>query len=246
MVNNLQMPKAEESGFVPTLNKTGYMTSTLDSYSQEFVEFAALNKNDTVLEIGAAYGIATLQVLKKGGRVVANDIDERHLEILSQNCPVNDRVRLTLMPGSFPEKLRIPNESFSAILIARVLHFFDGNTIEKSLKIVHSWLKQKGKLFIVSETPYAKNWLDFIPEYERRLRMGERWPGLILNAEEYTKVRLDQIPTMVHWLDKDILTRVLEEAGFYIEKIGYINRTNFPEDVRLDGRESIGAVAVKL
>lgn len=245
MLNNFEMPEAEPSGFIPTLNKTGYMTSTLDSYSKAFVEFATLI-NDKVLEIGAAYGIATLKALEEGARVIANDIDERHLEILYKNSPIKHRDRLTLLPGSFPEGLHMNNESVSGILISRVLHFFDGQTIEQSLRTAYGWLKQKGKLFIVAETPYTKNWADFMPEYERRLKVNDKWPGLVLNSSEYTKVRLNQIPKMVHWLDKKVLMRAVQEAGFYIEKIDYINRIDFPEDVKLDGRESIGAIAVKL
>ena len=47
-------------------------------------------------------------------------------------------------------------------------------------------------------------------------------------------------------LDKDILKRELKRAGFDIENIEYINRIDYPSDTQLDGRESVGAIAVKL
>ena len=34
------MPEVESTGFIKTLNNMGYMTSTLDEFSQAFVDFA--------------------------------------------------------------------------------------------------------------------------------------------------------------------------------------------------------------
>ena len=39
-VTKLKMPQAEENGFIPTLNQMGYMTSSLDPFSKEFVDYA--------------------------------------------------------------------------------------------------------------------------------------------------------------------------------------------------------------
>lgn len=50
----------------------------------------------------------------------------------------------------------------------------------------------------------------------------------------------------MHWIDKNILQRELNVAGFNIERIEYLNRIDYPTDSRLDGRESVGAIATKL
>ena len=62
------------------------MSATLDEYSNKFVEYAA-TINHEVLDIGCAYGVATLAALEKGVRVLAVDIDPGHLEILKQRMP---------------------------------------------------------------------------------------------------------------------------------------------------------------
>src|ERR1700722_18147041 len=147
--SNIEMPQAED-GFVKTLNNTGYMTTGLDKYSSAFVEFAAGQNlpaqdraaqgrtaqdlpapNLPVMDVGAAYGVATLQALAHGSTVIANDIDERHLQLLAQRSPEAHRGRLTLIRAPFPDFDVAPN-SLRAVLICRVMHFLDGQTIERA------------------------------------------------------------------------------------------------------------------
>lgn len=47
-------------------------------------------------------------------------------------------------------------------------------------------------------------------------------------------------------MDPTILTRVLNNEGFKIEEMSFINRLDFPPDRRLDSRESIGVIARKI
>lgn len=58
---------------IVTANKMGFMKSKLDIFSNDFVCFAN-NQHYPVLEIGASYGIASLEALKRGNSVIANDI----------------------------------------------------------------------------------------------------------------------------------------------------------------------------
>lgn len=240
------LPSPDTSGcFIPTLNDMGYMTTKLDYFSQAFVDYAA-SIHDEVLEIGAAYGIATLAAIKKGAKVICNDLDPRHLEIIQQLVPLEFKHNLILVPGSFPGQLSFPKNSLGAVLICRVLHFFRGETIELSLEKIYSWLKPGGKVFIIADTPYMKNWSAFIPEYEKRIRQRERWPGLITDLQHYQKEIINNLPPLVHALDDRILSRTLLEKGFIIEKISMINRCDdFPPNRRLDGRESVGAIGIK-
>src|SRR5260221_14662387 len=66
---------------IPTLNNMGYMFEDLTEYGDEFIRFSQ-DAKDPALDIAAAYGIATLKLLQQQIRVVANDLDPRHLEIL--------------------------------------------------------------------------------------------------------------------------------------------------------------------
>lgn len=238
------MPDPESNGFVKTLNNMGYMTSTLDPYSEEFVRFAP-QAPGPALDIGAAYGVATLAALKAGARVCANDLDPRHLEILFARTPYEQRGRLELKCGSFPDGIEFTTSSLGAVLIARVLHFFDGPAIERSARKLFEWLAAGGKAFIVSETPYLKNFQSFIPIYEKRKRSGDPWPGFVADVMAIAPERGKSLPPRIHFLDPDVLRRIFSQAGFAIEKVGTMPRPDFPEDLRLDGRESVGLIVRK-
>ncbi len=56
------------------------------------IEFADLNKNDTVLEIGAGPGNLTKKLAEKAGRVIAFEIDTRFKPLL-KSLPKNTEVR---------------------------------------------------------------------------------------------------------------------------------------------------------
>jgi hypothetical protein len=50
----------------------------------------------------------------------------------------------------------------------------------------------------------------------------------------------------MHFLDPDVLSRVFTESGFRIDEATMFARPEFPEDIQLDGRESVGLIATKL
>ncbi len=62
-------------------------------------------------------------------------------------------------------------------------------------------------------------------------------------AEQY----IHNLPGVVNWFDTNTMARAVMEAGFEIERLSYIDRKGvFPDDVLLDGKESVGVVAVKI
>jgi len=227
------------------MNRTGFMTTTLDAYSKQFVEFAK-DADGPVLEVGAAYGVATIPALQNGATVIANDLDERHLQILKDRTPEAFHSQLILKPGRFPDELELEENSVSAILICRVLHFFDGETIERSIAKAHRWLKPGGKLFIVADTPYLKNIESLIPYYEQRLKQGEKWPGYITDIKQrvFPEYR-EYLPNVMHFLDEAVLRRVLENQNFTIEILELFSRHEYPKEIQLDGREGVAAIAIK-
>src|SRR5690606_16142727 len=81
----IKQPEIKEN-FIVTLNQMGYMFIKPEKFMQSFIDFSA-EISDPVLDIGAAYGIATLAALEKGACVVANDLDKRHLDILKSKVP---------------------------------------------------------------------------------------------------------------------------------------------------------------
>lgn len=64
----------------------GFTTTPCDPVSQRFIEHAALSakKGGKVLEIGAAFGAATLEAIAKGATVFCNDIDPENLAVVRQ------------------------------------------------------------------------------------------------------------------------------------------------------------------
>ena len=115
------MKKIIKYELTPTLNKMGYAFDNLTSYGDSFVDFCEI-VDGPVLDVGAAYGVATLQALEKGAFVLANDIDRHHLKIIKEKAFRRGFYRLKLIETPFPY-LNFENNSLGAILMSQVLHF---------------------------------------------------------------------------------------------------------------------------
>ncbi len=204
---------------VATLNQTGFMKSSLDIFSQKFIEYSA-SAVLPVLEIGAAYGAATLPALRNNATIIANDIDERHLTILYRRVPPEHLSNLYLKLGHFPANLDFPKNCLAAVLICRVAHFLTGDEIELGLKKVHEWLAPGGKLFFISMSPYHHILTEkFLPLYKKRLLKGEKWPGIINNMKTYNPTESKDIPDFLHVFDEELMQRLLSSYGFEIEEM---------------------------
>jgi SAM-dependent methyltransferase len=233
-------------GMVPTLNGTGFMFETQDGFAKEFIRYAG-EIRDTVLDLGCAYGVATIAALEAGGQVVASDMEPQHLEILQNNVPESLRKNLTCVAGQLPE-IDFEPEQFSAVLCSRVIHFLSGEQIDESIAKIYRWLKPGGHFYLVADTPYGI-WRKAIPQFEEGKRTGVRWPGLIVGLHNFlpTPGEQKQIdkPPFMNLMDADLLTRICEEAGFSVRRAAFIDRADFQGPGRMDGRENVGALAVK-
>ncbi len=245
-------PDPDSSGkFIPTLNQQGYMTTDLlDEYSQRFIQIAknVASTGGKVLEIGAAYGVATLKALNEGASIVCNDLSPEHLAVVERKHQQLGKGILQTVAGRFPNEFVFENDQFDAILICRVLHFFDGPELVNALRKAKAWLKPGGSLIIVNETPYMETWRSFVKDFKHKKVEGEKWPGVIRDTKKYEQHRVRTLPPLVHWLDHDSLQHAFLEAGFLADniRISYINREGqFPPDMIMkDGLgESIGGIA---
>ncbi|HHS8321905.1 TPA: class I SAM-dependent methyltransferase [Legionella anisa] len=264
-ISRVEIPERRESTgiFTKTHNPFGGFTTTpCDPISQQFIQHAAIasKSGGKVLEIGAAFGAATLEAIAKGATVFCNDIEPDNLAVVQKRLLestddktetiTGDSNKLILIPGALPDELTgLPEKYFDAILICRVLHFFTGKKIEESLALLSRLLAPGGKIYIVCETPYLKNWRRFLPEFNRRIESDVEWPGEITNPAEYENSgRATSLPKFVHWITKEILERSLFRTGFEIEQSEYINRKGqFPDDLLLPeyGKESVGAIGIR-
>lgn len=243
---NPAIPRFPVDGMVPTLNGTGFMFEVLDGYAEEWIHYAG-RIADPVLDVGCAYGVATLEALASGARVVACDMEPRHLSILAAQATPSLRSRLTCIAATLPEA-DFGSERFGAILCSRVLHFLAGDDIDAAVASMARALKPGGRLYLVADTPYGI-WRNFIPAFEAARRAGERWPGMMVGLQNYLPTpgihRYIDRPAFMNLLDPELLARICADAGLRVRRASFINRTDFRGLGALDGRENAGVLAIK-
>ena len=160
---------------IPTLNQQGFMTTVLDPYTNAFIHSLSGSK-DPVLEIGTAYGIATLAMLNNNIHVIANDLEKKHLDIMKDNVPKEHSHLIEYRSGDF-RNLTIANNSLAGIL---------------------------------TNSKYK-----------------------------------DKLPDFINLQSPETLRHATEKQGFKVKELGFCARPDYPDDVRLDGRENIGIICIK-
>ncbi|MFZ4681794.1 MAG: class I SAM-dependent methyltransferase [Terrimicrobiaceae bacterium] len=243
-MTNPVWPKEVEEGLILTDNAMGVMTEEPSPAAEAFVSHAR-NARRPLLEVGAAYGNATLPALATGATVIANDLSATELAVLAASAPAESLRHLVLAPARFPSELAFGDGSLSGVLAAQVLHFFDGSTVELAFQSVFRWLEPGGKFFVVVMTPSLSYYSLLRPAYTERAAQAERWPGIFDPRTVASPDWRDRLPSMVHLFEKDILSRCAVEAGFSVETLEYFCFRHFPEKHRTDGREYITMTAVK-
>lgn len=233
----------ESDGFVPTLNRMGFMATTPSPNCKKFIDFAKPLKLP-VADLGVAYGVTTRLALNAGLTVYANDLSQKHLSILYDSMNSEQKSRLSLYPGRIPNEVDFLPSTFSAILAERWLHFLTGDEIEETVGAFYRWLSKGGKAFVVAETPYISALEKFIPIYEERKKNGVLWPGIVEDWSLYSNK--SELPVWTNMLDLHVLKRTFEKIGFFVEELRYISRPYFPKDVRYDNRESVGIIGYKV
>lgn len=235
------LPDSPVPGLVPTMNNTGWMTESLDEISTGFARYAG-SIEDEVLDVGCAYGIATLAALEAGARVFASDIDPRHLGILERRVPAGMRDRVRCQTGALPG-VDFDAGAFGAVLASRVLHFLSGDDVELTVRKIHAWLKPGGRAYLVVDSPYTGPWRIYSDDYERRKAQGDPWPGLVADYAQFLPEGADPSahPDFINPMDPDTLERVCESAGFEILEARFLRGGT----EHATGREHAGVVAVK-
>ncbi len=200
----------------PTLNQRGFMSARLDPVSSAFAEAAGLARVE-VVDLGCAYGIATLAALNAGGRVLAVDMEPAHLELLAESVPAEQRARLRTLVGVMPG-IELPEGSFAHVHTARMLHFLSGADVMRALAEIRDWLVPGGCLFATVDTPYTGFWASQAPEYERRKATGDPWPGYIEDVGALLpNGKPEGFVDFLNPMDADTLMRACTDVGFSVE-----------------------------
>jgi SAM-dependent methyltransferase len=207
-------------------NKFGYMKTSTDEYTDMFIN-DAISIDAPVLEIGTAYGYVVQKILKAGGRITALDIGERNLEILLKQTPSGYLENLHVYPAAFPDDAHFEDNTFSAVLASRVLHFLDGKNIEIGLDKIHKWLKPNGKFYFTAVSVEHETFREAIsPLYKSNVEKGMKWRGEIEDQHIYAPQHAEYVPKFIHAFDVEGLSEVLPQHGFEVEKISLFNYLN--------------------
>lgn len=221
----------------------GWSSDQLSPLSILFVDFSR-GCDAPVLDIGAGLGSASLAALAAGATVLANDLDEEHLRQLRDRAAESNR--LQIRAGRFPRELHFEPGTLGAVHASSVFHFLTGNQLDYGFRAIARWLQPGGQLFVQAATPYQLPFAGFLPEYERRLKSAEKWPGWIPRISVYSSHRqLSQMPRALHLLDDIILARAAVAAGLEIGRAWLYRRGDLPATLHLDGRESVALIARK-
>ncbi len=246
VLNDLKSAVGASDHMVPTLNRTGVMLEKLTPTSTAFAEYAG-SSQDEVLDIGCAYGVATIAALERGASVLAVDMEPQHLEILEARIAESVRPRLRTQRGVLPG-VEFEAGRFAAIHAARVIHFLRPEDVQRTIRKMFAWLRPGGRLFLVSDTPYVGYWKPKAGDYEARKARGDTWPGYIDDvARHFAQSEIAGAPPLINALDPDILRRECLAAGFEVEKAGFEDAgiDLGPDRSQPDGREHAGIVARK-
>jgi SAM-dependent methyltransferase len=234
------MPEATDRGMVPTLNNKGFMSTSLDPVSTAFTIYAG-QSDGLSLDLGCAYGIASLTALERGARIVACDMDPGHIQVLLSKTSPDLQGQLSGIVAEMPKIAFQPN-SFAAILCSRALHFLIGDHVSETIAAMADWLEPGGKVFLIADTPYTGFWARGAADYEKRKAAGDLWPGFIPDVTVYlpdqarTKAQLRHLNPM----DPDILARACKEAGLIVEHADFSGRPDQP-----DSKTHAGVIAAK-
>ncbi|HZI25556.1 MAG TPA: chorismate lyase [Chryseolinea sp.] len=231
---------------VETKNKKGF-TYTLTSFGKAFIN-AAAKASKPVMDIGAAYGVATLPALLTGAKVIAVDIEDKHLLSIANSVNGPLKNQLITLKERFPHFDLLP-QSLSAVYMSQVLPFLSGAEIEEGIQKIYDWLVPGGEAFVVSFTPYIDHVSSFIPLYEERKRNGIRWAGQIDDLSRFSAHPhiYKNLPNQIHHVDLDDLKWIFEKVGFVVKEARYFGEEEgpLPEGIKMDGRERVGLIAYK-
>jgi len=260
---DLPTPHATSNGGRMTNNKKGMEMSTTSPLFDEWVQ--AFDGIHPLVDIGCAWGknvFEAAKVLAKtrgppaatAVRVMACDCDEAHLAYTRAHAPPDVATAFARVPDA-------PAVTASSILIGEVLHFVEGHAIDKTLAWAHDALVPGGVLCLTAGTPWAK----FVPGASGmcpiqavaqslwEANQGKDWPGsqgvnhqeLMAGASLFNMPN-DQLPTYLHPIAAEDLSRACERAGFEVLLKREQIHPGWPPASANNGRENAQVVARKV
>lgn len=232
-------------GRVATKNQMGFMFTEINGASPAFIEYCK-NCHGTVADVGCAYGIAALSVLEQAQcKVLAFDLSPEHLEVLQSSATPQQKQRLTMQAGHFPEDFKVADHSLDAIHSSFMFHFLTGEQTEIGLRKCLQALKPGGKIFLNIAAVYFKPFTGVQALYEKNIAQGKKWPGEISDFKNHVPEQdAPYVPEFIHVHTVEDLKKLLENTGFSVDKIFYYDMTQ-PAWFASGGKGCVAAIASK-
>ncbi len=232
---------------IPTLNRTGFMLEEMTQYSRAFADYAGTCESE-VLDLGCAFGVASIAALENGARVLAVDMEKSHLDILQERVTPAAAERLRTQVGVLPD-LDFAPESFDAIHAGRVLHFLRPQEVRLVLARMFEWLRPGGKIVVTSDSPFFGYWASNADNYLRRKAAGDPWPAYIEDVTQVFDAKaVAGAPSCINPMDPDVLQRECERLGYQVERVGFFNAgalSQMHDNQAHAGKEHAGVIARK-
>jgi SAM-dependent methyltransferase len=250
-----EMPLTE-----PKLSKTGKSLVTANQFGfdvadeqtlkdswliQEITTFSK-HAEHPILDVGAGYGRLTKMMLSTGATVVYNDLEIKHLLYGRTLATPQEKARLYLNTFNFSQGMIFKPDTFSAVILHRVIHFMPPDQVEEGIAKIHRWLVPGGKVFIAVLPPQHSEYrTKVLAQYEAKWQAGNAWPGYGFKSQELLPEQSYALPQMLHVMDERPLVKALQKYGFTVEKKGFIEMKKFGKSNVRDGHELFGIVAKK-
>eukprot|EP00056_Hartaetosiga_gracilis_P003520 m.64473 g.64473 ORF g.64473 m.64473 type:complete len:452 (+) comp11485_c1_seq1:116-1471(+) len=237
------------STFVLTKNEFGVSYTSPTRIMLDWIQRATEQLVAPMMEIGCAYGVATLDALARGAGVFAIDIDKDHLESLADSAakhgvPVE---QLWCVQGKVPDVLDdMEDESVSHVLAANVLHFLTPKELTETLKHLHRLMSHDSYLYIEVDSPFINGLGPLYYLYILKKALGFKFPGYFWLPSFLLPPRL-RGANVFHFMDVDTIVHAAREAKFHVVDAGYHPSPVETDTYKfnLDGRESCVLVARK-
>jgi SAM-dependent methyltransferase len=240
-------PMSDSSEIVATHNEFGWTSKVPNQITCQWLDFIRKRQGQRlrVLDIGSGFGVAAIPALKAGATVIANDIEQSHLDAIRKEAiDLGYEDHLESIVARFPNGLAFTE--LDAIHCSNVLHFLRGEEIFTGATRIHSWLKSRGMVFIQVGTIYAGHIKRLLPQFEECRSKGVKWAGETDHARDFVRPEFrTATPQFMNYLDGSPLVEAFEAAGFQTEKAWYYTRTGLPELCLNDGRENFGYIGCK-
>ncbi|MEM9243356.1 MAG: class I SAM-dependent methyltransferase [Pseudomonadota bacterium] len=236
----------EIDGRVATENNMGFMFTDINGSTPAFLDYV-VKCAGTIIDIGCAYGVATLPALEKSkAKIIAFDLSQAHLNGLREFITPQQAGRITYVKGAFPNDFNYENNSLDAIHISYVLHYLSGEDFELGIKKCYDALKPDGKLFINTLSVHFCLFKHLVADYEEKLAQGVPWPGIVdgIKDNQLSQSDSDNVPDSINLVSLAFLEQLLVEHHYTIDEAFYYDIKK-PNTFGSDDKGCIAVVASK-